>query len=277
MPIQKYCVSKARFVDKKLFVPTKPGFFPHLWGKLDADGEQMVAVINIESNDPGGTGKTDSQVLYFVGKFVPDNADQLRALPLGITMLDSKPGGVALDYELSPVLSPLQSQMILLPFDANRQVGQNALHDQMSLALNQAIGAGETVYVFGQFFRDGRRKNALWGFKPDQGVHDVHRNAGSPGHHSRSNGHWQDGGIIIEHADGSFTVIMIAFQSQAKHTDADGNPVDDSAAGGDAGAHEEGRDVADHEDGRNGDRRHGHGDQHEDAGSHRRRRGRKHH
>src|SRR5262249_1194578 len=57
-------------------------------------------------------------------------------------------------------------------------------------------------------------------FEPDEGVHDIHMNQGNPPHsHDQDNGVWQDGGLLFEFPDGTFSAVFLAFQTQKWHTD----------------------------------------------------------
>ena len=60
----------------------------------------------------------------------------------------------------------------------------------------------------------------VFGFKPGNGVHDIHMNQGNVGSFVKDDGVWQDGGILIHFADADrWAAIFLAFQSQAWHTD----------------------------------------------------------
>ena len=60
----------------------------------------------------------------------------------------------------------------------------------------------------------------IFGFRPGNGVHDIHMNQGNSGRLSSDDGVWQDGGLLI-HLPGEsrWVGIFLAFQSQAWHTD----------------------------------------------------------
>jgi hypothetical protein len=74
--------------------------------------------------------------------------------------------------------------------------------------LQAAINRNATVYLLGEPYDDM------------QGIHDVHMNQGSKAQFKRYNGVWQDGGVIIHFPDEDrFAAILLAFASQAAHTD----------------------------------------------------------
>jgi hypothetical protein len=60
----------------------------------------------------------------------------------------------------------------------------------------------------------------VFGFRPGNGVHDIHMNQGSTGRFARDNGVWQDGGLFLHFPGGDqWVAVFLAFQSQAWHTD----------------------------------------------------------
>ena len=58
----------------------------------------------------------------------------------------------------------------------------------------------------------------MFGFKPGNGVHDIHMNQGNSARFRGDDGVWQDGGLLLR-LDGRWVGIFLAFQSQAWHTD----------------------------------------------------------
>jgi len=88
--------------------------------------------------------------------------------------------------------------------------GDNALS-----TLEQLLPNCKRVFIFGEHFNTGL------------GVHDVHMNQGDPvgSQWYASNGIWQDGGVIIQRADDSFTAWLVKFNSQSLDTDDNGHPL----------------------------------------------------
>ena len=81
--------------------------------------------------------------------------------------------------------------------------GDNAL-DRLESLLADAV----RIHIFGEPFTDGL------------GVHNVHYNQGDPpGAHQREDGVWQDGGVLVQQADGAVTAWQVKFNSQSLHTD----------------------------------------------------------
>jgi hypothetical protein len=67
----------------------------------------------------------------------------------------------------------------------------------------------------------------VFGFRPGNGIHDVHMNQGNRDEHWHDNGIWSDGGLIFQWHESDpdrWSAIFLAFQSQSWHTDDRGNP-----------------------------------------------------
>ncbi len=81
--------------------------------------------------------------------------------------------------------------------------------------LEAIITQGVRFYVFGEPFTTGL------------GVHNIHQNQGDPigGGHDTDNAIWQDGGTIIETAQGQFIGFLNKFKTQSFKTDNLGHPV----------------------------------------------------
>jgi uncharacterized protein YukJ len=189
---------------------------PHYQITLQAGGKPYQIAVNIQSDD-------GSEVLYTVDHaFVPPDPDALADLPMGLKGLDSKPGGLALDFVRETVAgSPMveKSNMTLLPKTRPAGHRHNDLNNEVVDLLNRAVQDPDgTIYAFGEAFADGGR--------PD-GIHDIHMNQGNPrGSHDRDNGIWQDGGMFVSlPATKSWVAIFIAFQTESWNTDDDGNAV----------------------------------------------------
>jgi uncharacterized protein YukJ len=197
MSIPNYGVVVCNITDDNLVV-TSGG--PHMHVPYTAGNQQGVAAVNVESNQPvkGETGTVASEVLFFVHEnFVPANATQLQALSEGAHHLSGEANGVAIDMDRMPWLVT-KDQMTLLPLGSGQP---SILHTQLDNVMQKAIQEKAKVYIFGQLYAGG--------------VHDVHKNNGNGGSHAGDNGSYQDGAIFVEWADGTWTAICIAFQTQA--------------------------------------------------------------
>lgn len=101
------------------------------------------------------------------------------------------------------------------------------------------------MFAFGQRWGpENHEPDKVFGFRPGNGVHDVHMNQGNDPDHTRDDGVWQDGALLLrfssqeaspEHAE-QWVAIFLAFQSQAWHTDdLTGHALDHAEPGGTAG------------------------------------------
>lgn len=81
--------------------------------------------------------------------------------------------------------------------------------------LEAVIAQGVRFYVFGEPFSTGL------------GVHNIHQNQGDPvgGGHDAENAIWQDGGTIVETAQGQFIGFLNKFKTQSFKTDDLGHPL----------------------------------------------------
>lgn len=80
--------------------------------------------------------------------------------------------------------------------------------------LESVISQGVRFYIFGEPFSTGL------------GVHNIHQNQGDPvgGGHDAENAIWQDGGTIVETAQGEFVGFLNKFKTQSFKTDDLGHP-----------------------------------------------------
>ena len=88
------------------------------------------------------------------------------------------------------------------------------------------------LYVFGQRWGPETERDKIFGFKPGNGIHDIHQNQGNIAQFVRDDGVWQDGGLLLRFAD-QWVAIFLRFQTQAWHTDdATGHTIVAMADGG---------------------------------------------
>jgi uncharacterized protein YukJ len=221
MPIANYSVLAGDPVSGKVVT----GSSTHYQITMNAAGGPFTVAVNIQSVD-------GSEVLYaIVEDFAPPDVAGLLALPMGMTALQSKPGGVALDYvrsQIGGVPMITREQMTLLPqlrskgSEQERMLNRaraSALQNAVVTLLNMTIADKDgVIYAFGSAFADKGKVD---------GIHDIHMNQGNPANnHGGDNGVWQDGALLIHlPAAGTWTAVFIAFQTQSWTTDASGNPV----------------------------------------------------
>src|SRR5580693_8244179 len=193
---------------------------------MQAKSGPFTVAVNIQSVD-------GSEVLYSIEEgFTPPDEAALLALPAGMTSLQSKPDGLALDYVRSlvggqPMIT--REQMTLLPQLRSKgseeermmnRVRASALQNAVVTLLNMTIAdKNGMIYAFGSAYADSGKVD---------GIHDIHMNQGNPakGGHSGDNGVWQDGALFIHlPSKATWTAVFIAFQTESWSTDAKGNPV----------------------------------------------------
>jgi uncharacterized protein YukJ len=223
MPITNYSVLAGRQTAGKVV----GGSSTHYQITMQATGGPFTVAVNIQSVD-------GSEVLYAIEEdFTPPDLAGLTALPMGMTKLQSVPGGLALDYVRSTVGgAPMitKAQMTLLPQlqakakggSAEEQMVQRArakaLENAVVTLLNMTIADKDgVIYAFGSAYADSGKVD---------GIHDIHMNQGNPANnHGGDNGVWQDGALFINlPSKGTWTAVFIAFQTESWTTDLAGNP-----------------------------------------------------
>ena len=147
-----------------------------------------------------------------------------KAMPNGWHSLASSNSSGALDYIRSPVLHPpiliwtVRYQSCLsgfLNFIRWNPPWKNGTGIQALTDLETVIASGSRFYVFGEPFTTGL------------GVHNIHQNQGDPvgGGHDAENAIWQDGGTVVESAQGQFWGFLNKFKTQSFKTDSQGHPL----------------------------------------------------
>ena len=222
MPITNYSVLAGDPVSGKVVT----GSSTHYQITMNAPGGPFTVAVNIQSVD-------GSEVLYAIEEnFTPPDEAGLLALPMGMTSLQSAPGGLALDFVRSQVNGkPMitREQMTLLPQVRSKGLSEeermlsraraSALQNAVVTLLNMTIAdKNGVIYAFGSAYADGGKVD---------GIHDIHMNQGNPvKNHGGDNGIWQDGALMIHlPSQGTWTAVFIAFQTESWDTDPSGNPV----------------------------------------------------
>ncbi|MBI1686744.1 DUF2278 family protein [Caulobacter hibisci] len=185
---------------------------PHYQIQVSADGEQHRIAINVRSSD-------GSEVQFLVrAPFEHPVTEGLKALEQGLHPLQSRPGGLAIDFIRSNVGQPWEFKP--LPIDAAGP--DNDLNEKIDAYVQRAM-ADETamIYAFGETWGPEPKADGYFGFKPGRSIHDIHFNQGNPaGRFEASNGPWQDGCLVFEFPNEKLWVgIFLKFQTQAWHSD----------------------------------------------------------
>jgi uncharacterized protein YukJ len=211
MPLRHYGVLAGRVVDTRR---EGAAGTPHYQIRLvDGAGTEYRAAINVRSQ------QSPSELLYLVDDdFRHPLTDALPAPASGWTALPPHPGGANLDFIRGNLFD--RADMRTLPPDAEGP--DNDLADLLDHYVQRVRSDTRAqAYVYGQRFGpEPGTPDEVFGFRPGNGVHDVHMNQGNSGRFRHDDGVWQDGGMLLHFPDESRWVgIFLAFQSQAWHTD----------------------------------------------------------
>jgi uncharacterized protein YukJ len=159
------------------------------------------------------------ELLFYVAEgFHHPLTHLLLDLPEGFHTLARQPGGAALDYIRGNLFD--RRKMVSLPYDLPGE--ENDLNDKMEIYVRRAVGGAEAIiYAFGsRWGPEIGRTDEVFGFRPGNGIHNVHMNQGnSLGDHDADNGAYQDGALLLHFPERDHWVaIFLAFQTQAWHT-----------------------------------------------------------
>ena len=211
MPLNAYGVLVATPVERRRESSSDtPHFQIHA---VDDGGEHYRIAVNVESQ------QSPSELLYLIDEDLrhPLTA-ALTGLGSGWHALASRPGEGSLDYIRANLFDP--AQMRPLPPDVSGP--DNDLADLLDLHVTRAIADGRgTLHAFGQRWGpEAQKADGTFGFRPGNGVHDIHMNQGNSPRFQADDGVWQDGALLIHFpAEDRWVGIFLAFQSQAWHTD----------------------------------------------------------
>ena len=211
MPLSAYGVLSARAVaSRREGSSDAPHYQIHV---VDDDGTDYRIAVNVKSQ------LSPSELLYLVDDdFSHPVTTAAGGLDSSWHPLASGPGGPNLDYIRANLFEA--AQMRLLPPDAAGP--DNDLADLLDHYVHRAIAdPAARVYSFGQRWGpEAAVQDKVFGFRPGNGVHDIHMNQGNTGAFTRDDGVWQDGGLLMHFpAESRWVGIFLAFQSQTWHTD----------------------------------------------------------
>ena len=156
----------------------------------DETGTDYRVAVNVESR------QAPSELLYLVvDDFRHPLTTDLARLASGWTPLPPAPGGAGLDYIRANLFDP--SAMRSLPPDVTGP--DNDLADLLEHYVTGSIGRsrGRRVRVRRTLGAGGDAADKVFGFRPGNGVHDVHMNQGNSAEFRRDDGVWQDGGLVL--------------------------------------------------------------------------------
>jgi uncharacterized protein YukJ len=216
MPLKNYSVLKGRPINNRLGT----GASPHYQVLISENGTLHRIAVNVQSQD-------GSEVQYLVrSPFVHPLTAGLAGLEEGLHGLQSKPGGLALDFIRANIAQPWE--FTALPVSVAGP--DNDLNEKIDAHVQRAMADEDAmVYAFGETWGpENNKADKYFGFKPGRGIHDIHFNQGNPpGRFAESNGPWQDGGLVFQFPRQELWVgVFLKFQTQAWHSDdADGGVI----------------------------------------------------
>lgn len=209
MPIPNYGVLKGRPIRRILGTDRSAHYQIRV---IDEDTDYRVAV-NVKSK------QSPSELEYLVDEdFQHPIVGGLAALPRGVKRLTRSPGGLSLDY----IRANLLDRTRMRPLPVNLPGPDNDLNEKLDRYVERAIGDEEAlIYAFGaRWGPERKRRDQYFGFKPGNGIHDVHMNQANSDAFKRDDGVWQDGGLFFQFpARQQWVAIFLKFQSQAWHSD----------------------------------------------------------
>jgi hypothetical protein len=110
--------------------------------------------------------------------------------------------------------------MAPLPFDVPGL--DNDLNEKIDFQVQRALAEEDAmVYAFGERWGpEPDTRDKYFGFKPGNGIHDIHMNQGNSKEFMKDDGVWQDGGMLLHlPSEDRWVAAFLAFQSQCWHTD----------------------------------------------------------
>lgn len=207
MALQSYGVLKGRPIHNRLGTSNSP----HYQVEVSADGTLYRIAVNVRSDD-------GSEVEFLIrSPFEHPLTAELDPLPEGFSPIESRPGGLALDFIRSNIGQPWE----FVPLPISAAGPDNDLNEKLDSYVQRAMAdETATIYAYGALWND-KKADPYFGFKPGRGVHDIHFNQGNPkGDHDQDNGPWQDGGLIMQFPNEKLWVgVFLKFQTQAWHSD----------------------------------------------------------
>jgi uncharacterized protein YukJ len=210
MPLKRYGVLKGRAIAAKR---EEDQSSPHYQVHIQAGSIPYRIAVNVKSQ------LSPSELLFLVdGDFKHPITANLPDLPDEFTLLSSKPGGQAVDFIRGNLFD--RSDMRLLP--PNLPGPNNDLSDQIEHYVTRAMQETDArVYAFGERWGpEGGKADKIFGFRPGNGIHDIHMNQGNDQSHRSDDGVWQDGALMFHFpSTQQWVAVFLAFQSQAWHTD----------------------------------------------------------
>lgn len=219
MEIEQYTLLTGRVTDRRA---ETNGRTPHYQILIDTGLELFRVAVNTRS---GANHRSKSDLLYFADDdFRHQITTRLANVDDGPHSIPTPAGGLALDYQRGGMFD--RRHMRRVP--SSRPGPSNDLIDELDHWVARAHSdPAMRLHAYGARWGPEMQANdQVFGFKPGNGIHDVHMNQGNWDEHRRENHPWTDGGLIFHDAqDNRWCAIFLAFQTQSWHTDEEGNPL----------------------------------------------------
>ncbi len=220
MTNRRYCVFSGRVVDRR---SESRGTSPHYHILLEGGGQRFRVAVNTRS---GTSHSRKSDLLYFADDdFRHIVTSRLAVVPDGDHHVESRPGGLALDYQRGGMFD--RRHMRRIP--ASRPGPRNDLVDELDFYVERVLDdPTNRLHAYGtRWGPELHKPDQVFDFSPGNGIHDVHMNQGNRDEHWHDNGIWSDGGLIFQWPEPDpdrWSAIFLAFQTQSWHTDDRGQP-----------------------------------------------------
>jgi uncharacterized protein YukJ len=214
MALKHYGVLRGQAVDARR---ESGEATPHYQVHIVAGGVHHHIAVSVRSQ------AAPSELLFLVNdNFLHPIVARLPGLRPGFTPVPPKPGGLALDFIRGNLFD--RRRMRLLGSDLAGP--DNDLSDRIEHFVQRAMREPQSsVYAFGaQWGPDSTRPDQIFGFKPSNGMHDIHMNQGNVPPFVNDDGIWQDGALMFHFPLApQWVAIFLAFQAQSWNTDDNGH------------------------------------------------------
>lgn len=225
MPVPRYGVLTGRVFARR----TEPDDLqtPHYHlavaaqtggGAVETASTLYRVAVNVRARD--GVSENDHHLRVAVCP-LPDNWQAwLRGFEDGFTPLDS---GQGLDYVRQGVVKA-HDFVRLAP---SLPGAGNDLNDTLDRYVARAITRRAKVCAFGSMFGPIPQSDPFFGWAPSQGMHNVHRNQGSPnpGRFADDNGVYTDGALFVQNDNGWVGLFLQFATQQWRTSDTTGHPI----------------------------------------------------
>ena len=163
MPIANYGVFKGRPISRRLGSGSSPHYQVEV---VDDNGEHYRVAVNVLSQT------SPSEVMFYTKPFfVHPITTIVGALSTGFHALSPGPNSGALDFIRGNLLQP--GLMTPLPISATG--ADNDLNDKLDGLVQRAMSDENSfLYAFGQRWGPENKADQYFGFKPGNGIHDIH-------------------------------------------------------------------------------------------------------